>query len=106
MKKTKAISWEKISEGFITADEIIKLQTNKQPISLVLWDAVNTPPLCAKTITIVPSRGPVYNVINNVTTGSIVNKKPYKYLSCAVRKSVSEYKTALRTGKWRVIEKK
>ena len=108
MKQKKAKSWEMISEGIVTADEIKAMEEHKHTITLVLNSATNKHQ--AATIQVARVRGPAYDVINNILNvgfGSIpkVNKKPYKYLSCAVRRAVKEYKSALRTGQWKALTK-
>lgn len=119
MRKQKAISWEKISEGILTADEISLLEKKNKSISLPLLNAnvsntisdIQIVPISGKTyksdIRIVPVRGKMYNVINNLNTtpGVKVNKEPYRYLSYAVKLAVKEYKTAIRSGKWRLLSK-
>jgi len=99
MKTKKAISWEKISEGTLTATEITCLTKFRQPITMTLADITGTK---TATVQIVVARGPVYNVLNQ---GARVNPKPYKYLSCAVRRAVKNYKEIIRTGQWRVLTK-
>lgn len=112
MKKQKAINWQNISEGVLTANEISLLEDKRQPISLNLLKVA--PPSSGTTVStvmadiqIVPSKGPVYNVINRLagSPGVRVNNKPYRYLSCAVRRAVKEYKTALRSGQWNILTK-
>jgi hypothetical protein len=110
MKQKKAISWEKLSEGVLTANEIELLQNKKQSISLNLQkvDPITgavTPNIA--DIQIVPVKGPTYNVINRLggPPGTRINTKPYKYLSCAVRRAVKEYKAALRSYKWKLLVK-
>lgn len=112
MKRNKAINWQKISEGVITANEIENLENKKQAISLILLSVTPTGNAGIGTSTsdiqIVSVRGPAYNVINRLggtASATNVNKKPYKYLSCAVRRAVKEYKQALRTGQWRILTK-
>ncbi len=99
MKTKKATSWEKLSEGTLTASEIKLLQENRQPITMTLNDLSGTK---TALIQIVVARGPVYNVFNQTAR---VNPKPYKYLSCAVRRAVKSYKELLRTGQWRCLTK-
>lgn len=110
MKKQKAISWEKLSEGVLTANEIGLLQDKKQPISLNLLKvdlSTGTVTSTIGDIQIVPVRGPSYDIINRLSgqPGSKLNSKPYKYLSCAVRRAVKEYKKVLRTNQWRALGK-
>lgn len=109
MKNKKAISWEKLSEGILTASEITLLETKRHPVTMTLLGVQPTgvagSPTLTGSIQIVPVRGPSYNVQNNITGVMKVNRKPYKYLSCAVRLAVKEYKSALRTGKWRILTK-
>ena len=107
MRVIKAKQWEMISEGIVSVDEIMQLQDNKtrQPITLTLTDTASSK---AATVQITVGRGPVYRVFNNtvnVAPNKQVNKKPYKYLSCAVRRAVKEYKQALRSGKWKMLVK-
>ena len=99
MKPKKAISWEKISEGTLTASEITCLTKFRQPIRMALTDITGTKTI---SVDIVVVRGPGYNVLNQ---GVRVNPKPYKYLSCAVRRAVKNYKQIIRTGQWRVLTK-
>ena len=99
MKSKKAISWEKISEGTLTASEIEGTLQFRQPITMTL---VNLSGTKTATVQIVVARGPVYNVLNQ---GARVNPKPYKYLSCAVRRAVKNYKEIIRTGQWRSLAK-
>lgn len=100
MKTKKAISWEKISEGIITAGEIQTIEEHKLPIVLSLVNI--TPNQPTHNIIITPKKyGKKYLVIN----GNVLLKKEYKYLSCAVRRAVREYKAALRTNKWRMVGK-
>lgn len=99
MKAKKAISWEKISEGTLTASEIFCLTKFRHPIRMTLTDLTGTK---TTSVDIVVSRGPVYNVLDQ---GIKVNPKPYKYLSCAVRRAVKSYKQIIRTGQWRVLTK-
>ena len=99
MKTKKAVSWERISEGIVTATEITCIQKFKQPIALTLTDLHGTK---TATVQIVAIRGPAYNVLNQQAK---INPKPYKYLSCAVRRAVKEYKTLLRSGGWRMLTK-
>ena len=103
MKPKKAISWEKLSEGTVTASEIYCLQAFRQPIHLFLSPFNASDNFYA--ISIFPVRGPAYNISNQITGVAQVNKKPYKYLSCAVRRAVREYKTVLRSGKWKIHTK-
>jgi hypothetical protein len=110
MKTKKAISWEKLSEGVLTANEIDLLQNKKQAISLNLQKVDPTTGVVTPSIAdiqIVSVRGPLYNVINRLggTPGVKLNPKPYKYLSCAVRRAVKEYKAALRSYKWKLLVK-
>lgn len=108
MKKLKAKQWEMISEGIVSVDEIMSIQDNKsrQPITLTLMDATRSK---AATIQITVGRGPIYRVFNNTSNVGLpskeVTKRPYKYLSCAVRRAVKEYKTAIRTGNWKMLVK-
>ena len=99
MKTKKAKSWEMISEGLISAIEIKTLEETKIPIALGLTNKTST---SFTTIQIVPVRSGKYNVVND---GNLVTDKPYKYLSCAVRKAVKEYKNALRSGNWKMLTK-
>jgi len=108
MKLKKAKTWEQISEGVVSATDIKNMEENKWTITLLLADRTNANQ--AATIQVALVRGPAYDVINNtlpavVGQTSKVNEKPYKYLSCAVRRAVKEYKQALRTGKWKVLVK-
>lgn len=110
MKQKKAISWEKLSEGVLTANEIELLKNKKQSISLNLQkvDPITgtvTPNIA--DIQIVPAKGPVYNILNRLggQPGVKLNTKPYKYLSCAVRRAMKEYKKVLRTNQWRALGK-
>ena len=110
MKKTKAISWETLSEGILTANEISLLENKKQAISLNLLKvdpATGTTTQTVGDIQIVPTRGPAYNIVNRLggQPGTKLNTKPYKYLSCAVRRAVKEYKKILRTNLWRALGK-
>ena len=110
MKKEKAVNWQKLSEGILTASEITTLEKFRQPIIMTLLSVTSTGNGATGTLTgniqIVPVRGPRYNVINFLGgTGTCINPKPYTYLSCAVRRAVKEYKTALRSGKWRILTK-
>ncbi len=110
MKAKKAISWEKLSEGILTANEISLLEDKKQPISLNLLKidpSTGNPTQTIGDIQIVPVRGPAYNIINRLggQPGNNINPKPYKYLSCAVRRAVKEYKLVLRTNQWRALGK-
>lgn len=110
MKRNKAINWQKISEGVITANEIENLENKKQAISLILLSVTPTGNAGIGTSTsdiqIVSVRGPAYDVINRLSGNPVrLNPKPYKYLSCAVRRAVKDYKQALRTGKWRILTK-
>jgi hypothetical protein len=110
MKKQKAISWEKLSEGVLTANEITLLQDKKQPISLNLLKVDPTTGTITQTvgdIQIVPVRGPAYNIVNRLAgqPGTKLNPNPYRYLSCAVRRAVKYYKEVLRSGKWRALGK-
>lgn len=110
MKKKKAISWEKLSEGILTANEIQLLEEKRLPISLNLQkvDPItgNATPNIAD-IQILPIKGKLYDVITRLGgfPGTKLNTKPYKYLSCAVRRAVKEYKTALRSYKWKLLVK-
>lgn len=99
MRTKKAKSWETISEGIVTLNDICNLTNMRWPIVLNLLSA--TGPTTA-TIQIVPVRGPAYNVVNQ---GTQINPKPYKYLSCAVRRAVKEYKAALRSKQWKMLTK-
>ena len=99
MKKNKAKSWEEISEGTLTKTEIACLEKFKQPITMVLSNFVDA---TITSVQIVPVRGPSYDIISQ---GLKINKKPFKYLSCAVRRAVKEYKTIIRTGKWKCLTK-
>jgi hypothetical protein len=99
-----------ISEGIVTADEIKAMEEHKHTITLVLNSATNKHQ--AATIQVAKVRGPAYDVINNTLNWNTtacqsnkVNKKPFKYLSCAVRRAVKEYKAALRTGQWKTLTK-
>jgi hypothetical protein len=103
MKNKKAIQWQKISEGIITETEILNLQNNRQPVSLVLTNVNPIEPKQTSLIQIVAIRGPAYNVISD--DGTKFNKKPYQYLSCAVRRAVKKYKEALYTHKWKIATK-
>lgn len=109
MKQKKAISWEKLTEGILTANEISLLEGKKQPISLNLQknDAMGNATATIADIQIVPSKGPVYNIINRLggQPGFKLNLKPYRYLSCAVRRAMKEYKQVLRTNQWRALGK-
>lgn len=116
MKTKKAISWEKISEGIITAGEISEFEKYRNPINLTVIRPDNNilGSNIAASIQIVHirSRNGKYNVTNFAddsrtipNTGNKVNKRPYKYLSCAVRRAIGEYKAALRTNKWRMVRK-
>ena len=103
MKKNKATDWEMLSEGILTAGEIENLQDKKWPITLGL---VSIATGIMTKIKIIPVRGPAYNVTNHITgTEQVLNKKPYKYLSCAVRRAINEYKGALRTRQYRILTK-
>ncbi len=99
MKFKKAQSWEQISEGTLTAKEIDNITNRKQPITLLLT-GVSTKDVA--TVQIIAVRGPGYVVFNQ---SSRVHAKPYKYLSCAVRRAVKEYKSLIRQGQWRVVTK-
>lgn len=99
MKAKKAISWEKLSEGTLTASEITCLTKFRQPITMTLSDLTGTK---TATVQIVVARGPVYNVLSQTAR---INPKPYKYLSCAVRRAVKAYKTLLQTRQWKCLTK-
>ena len=101
MKLKKAKTWEQISEGVVSATEIKNMEEKKWTITLVLSN--RTVAHQVGTITVAHVRGPSFQVCNNVT-GTVVSKR-YKYLSCAVRRAVKEYKTAIRTGNWKVLVK-
>lgn len=109
MKQKKAISWEKLTEGILTANEIGLLEGKKQSISLNMQknDASGNATATVADIQIVPAKGPVYNIINRLggQPGVKLNSKPYKYLSCAVRRAMKEYKKVLRTNQWRALGK-
>jgi len=102
MKTKKAISWEKLSEGTLTAAEIKALQEKRTPIAMSLshLNGIQT-----ATVQIVAVRGPAYNVISSTSALARVNRRPYKYLSCAVRCAVKQYKAILRTGNYRCLTK-
>jgi hypothetical protein len=102
MKHKKALSWETISEGTLTALEIKAATDHRKPITLTLVDATGVK---SATVQIITARGPVYNVTSSVSVMLHINKRPYKYLSCAVRCAVKEYKRVLRSGKWKVLTK-
>ena len=101
MKTKKAKTWEQISEGVVSATEIKNMEEKKWTITLLLVNRTNAHQ--AATIQVAHVRGPAFKVINNVTSTTV--DKPYKYLSCAVRRAVKEYKAALRTGNWKVLVK-
>ncbi len=109
MKAKKAISWEKLTEGVLTANEIGLLEGKKQPISLNMQknDASGNATATIADIQILPTKGPAYNIINRLggQPGTKLNQKPYKYLSCAVRRAMKEYKKVLRTNQWRALGK-
>lgn len=109
MKQNKAISWEKLTEGILTANEISLLEGKKQPISLNMQknDASGNATSTIADIQIVPVRGPSYDIINRTGghPGVKLNPRPYKYLSCAVRRAMKEYKKVLRTNQWRALGK-
>ena len=109
MKQKKAISWEKLTEGILTANEINLLEVKKHPISLNLQknDAAGNATSTIADIQIVSAKGPVYNIVNRLggQPGVRLNTKPYKYLSCAVKRAISEYKKLLRTNQWRALGK-
>jgi hypothetical protein len=109
MKQKKAISWEKLTEGVLTANEISLLKGKRQPISLNLQknDSTGKATSTIADIQIVPAKGPVYNILNRLggQPGVKLNTKPYKYLSCAVRRAMVEYKKILRTNQWRALGK-
>jgi len=104
MKTKKAKSWETISEGIVTLNDITNLTDMRWPIVLNLL-SVSGP--ATATIQVVPVRGPAYNVLNGVhfSPPTKVNLKPYKYLSAAVRRAVKEYKVAIRSGNWKMLTK-
>ena len=99
MKTKKALNWQNISEGILTVKEIICIQESKTPITMILSDASNTK---TATVQIVSIRGPFYNILNQ---GIKINPKPYKYLSCAVRRAVKETKKLTRSGQWKILTK-
>ena len=99
MKRQKAISWEQLSEGTLTSTEIACIQKFRQPITMTLADLSGTK---TATVQIVVARGPVYNVLSQ---SARINPKPYKYLSCAVRRAVKSYKSLIRTGQWKCLTK-
>lgn len=100
MKKQKAESWAQVSEGLVSENDITVIQTKKRPIVIPLVSTQNDGKV--KLLSIVPVRGPAYDVISE---GDRVNTRPYKYLSCAVRRVVKEYKTLIRTYQWKVPTK-
>ena len=99
MKNKKAISWENLSEGTLTANEIKDLQDNRIPITMTLTDLSGTK---TTNVQIIAVKGNLYNILNQ---GARINAKPYKYLSCAVRRAVKSYKTIIRTGQWKCLTK-
>lgn len=108
MKNTRAKQWERISEGLVPFSEIEQIQTNRyRPIRLEATRVDN--PGSIYSIAIIRF-GKKYDVYNNIDlsrtiphTSGRVTKKPYKYLSCAVRRAIKEYKAALATYKWRML---
>lgn len=109
MKNTKAVSWEKLSEGILTANEISMLEAKRFPISLNLQknDPNGNVTATIADIQIVPAKGKTYNILSRLggQPGTKINSTPYKYLSCAVRRAMKEYKKILRTNQWRALGK-
>jgi len=104
MKLKKSKTWEVISEGIVTSSEITYLEKYKIPITLCLTPVNH--PLVIMAVHIVSGKRKTYEVINNMSIANgDLKKMPYKYLSCAVRRAVKEYKTLLRTNKYKMATK-
>ena len=99
MKNTKAKQWEKISEGLVSYNQIRRIQEMKQPIMLIALAVGST--TVGSSVDVV-RKGNKYYVYNNINPTN--NRKPYTYLSCAVRCAVKEYKAVLATYKWRMVK--
>lgn len=95
MKKEKAKNWGIISEGLISETEINNIQNHNAPIVMILDNNIKTHIISIYT----------FSKTYGIDSGGIPIGKRYKYLSCAVKRAIKEYKTVMRSGNWKMKSK-